>query len=149
MRNKAYQTITLLGLFFVLAASAHAQSDDKVEVNVPFDFHAGETELPAGTHDITFIAPRVMKLSSTDGQINILLQVPQRADAQGGVGGAARLVFRRYGQQYFLAEVWTGADYGRGLYMSDSERNLIKELKRGKRSAAQPLKVKVAALAKR
>jgi hypothetical protein len=38
------------------------------------------------------------------------------------------MVFHRYGQQYFLAEVWSGASHGRQLMQSKRERNLRQEL---------------------
>jgi hypothetical protein len=41
----------------------------------------------------------------------------------------ARLIFHRYGQQYFLAEVWNGMDnFGRRLLKSQEERKLQVEL---------------------
>ena len=41
----------------------------------------------------------------------------------------ARLVFHRYGQEYFLAEVWNGMDkIGRQLVKSQEERTLQLEL---------------------
>jgi hypothetical protein len=42
---------------------------------------------------------------------------------------AARLVFHRYGQRYFLAEVWNGADkVGRQLMKSRDELAIEREL---------------------
>ncbi len=41
----------------------------------------------------------------------------------------ARLVFHRYGQRYFLAEVWSGSDNtGRQLLKSRQERAIEREL---------------------
>jgi hypothetical protein len=41
----------------------------------------------------------------------------------------ARLVFHRYGERYFLAEVWNGADpTGRQLLKSQEERAIESEL---------------------
>jgi hypothetical protein len=40
----------------------------------------------------------------------------------------ARLVFHRYGERYFLAEVWNGADRaGRQLLKSQEERAIERE----------------------
>ena len=40
----------------------------------------------------------------------------------------ARLIFHRYGQTYFLAEVWTGGDStGRQLLKSKQERSMERE----------------------
>ena len=41
----------------------------------------------------------------------------------------ARLVFHRYGERYFLAEVWSGSDStGRQLMKSRQERAIEREL---------------------
>jgi hypothetical protein len=41
----------------------------------------------------------------------------------------ARLVFHRYGERYFLAEVWSGLDVsGRQLVKSQEERAIEQEL---------------------
>ena len=46
------------------------------------------------------------------------------------VQGESRLVFNRYGDQYFLSQVWmAGSDTGRDLFQSRNERNLAKESK--------------------
>jgi hypothetical protein len=40
-----------------------------------------------------------------------------------------KLVFQRYGDQYFLSEIWiSGRADGNGLYPLRAERNLAKEL---------------------
>jgi hypothetical protein len=40
----------------------------------------------------------------------------------------ARLIFHRYGQNYFLAEVWSGESTGRQLLKSKHERAIEREL---------------------
>jgi hypothetical protein len=148
MRTKAYHAIITLGLFLVLAASAHAQSGLRMEVAVPFDFHAGATQLAAGTYTVTPLSQVAMLLRSADARTSVLILAPLTAHAQ-QAAGPARLVFRRYGEQYFLAQIWPRGDYGSALYTSDRERRLARELELGKRGAAQPRKVEVAALVKR
>jgi hypothetical protein len=118
---------------------------------VPFDFYAGSTLLPSGTYTVSPTSPTspdVLSLRSADLRTSILIQAPLPAEAR-QARDHTRLVFRRYGGQYFLAEVWSQADSGSRLYVSDRERRLVKELKRGRRGAAQPLKVEVVALVTR
>ena len=46
MRNKIFSSIAVLSLFFVLAiAGIQAQRPTGVEVNLPFDFAAGNASL--------------------------------------------------------------------------------------------------------
>jgi hypothetical protein len=47
-------------------------------------------------------------------------------------------VFNRYGDQYFLSQVWiAGSDTGRDLFQSRNERSLAKESKLAKSKPEQ------------
>jgi hypothetical protein len=147
MRTKAYRTIISLGLFLALGASAQAQTGRTVTA-VPFDFYAGSTQLPAGTYIVSPVSQVALSLRNAGTGASILIRAVLPAEAR-QARDYTRLVFRRHGEQYFLAEVWSQADDGCRLYVSDRERKLVNELKRGKKSTARPLTVEVAALAKR
>jgi hypothetical protein len=41
--------------------------------------------------------------------------------------GGQRLVFNKYGDQYFLSQVWLSVDRGRQLFPSGTERNAARE----------------------
>jgi hypothetical protein len=36
------------------------------------------------------------------------------------------LVFNRYGQTYFLSQIWTGGDQGRQLFKSNREKEILR-----------------------
>src|SRR5260370_14232325 len=36
------------------------------------------------------------------------------------------LVFNRYGQTYFLSQIWTGGDQGRQLFKSNPEKGILR-----------------------
>jgi hypothetical protein len=138
MRTNTYRAAILLGLFFVLAGgSARAQFGGTVETAVPFDFHADGMKFPAGTYTITRVMPAAMRLLGADGEVNVAVHAPTTAYAQ-EADDSGRLVFRRYGEQYFLAEVWMMGERGYELIMSDRERNLVKELKRRRVRGSSP-----------
>ena len=53
MNNKTYRLVAILGIFLGFAAvSVKAQAPSKVEVNIPFEFSAGKTTLPAGIYTV-------------------------------------------------------------------------------------------------
>jgi hypothetical protein len=145
MNARILRSIVTLALFVaVSAASAHAQSGATMDVSVPFEFHAGRQTLQAGAYRITQVSTRVLELRSDDGRTSVLVEAPlaaRTAEAR----GAARLVFRRYGDHYFLAQVWTSARTGRELYTSDGERSLVEELEQVTGAAAKPATLAVAA----
>jgi len=151
MKKQAFRTITMLSLLLMLAAvSVNAQqlSENSIAVNIPFDFAVDETKLPAGKYTLRRIilpssADRLV-IRSADGRddTHTGMTRPNRASE---VQKQSKLIFNRYGDQYFLSQVWmAGSDTGRDLFKSRSERNLAKELKLA-RSKSEPQKVTLTA----
>lgn len=127
----------VMGLMLVtlsLAAavvSANAQSSRFQMANVPFDFVIGDQDLPSGSYEVS-------QITSGGG----VVQVKQREGSKSAIrlsslivktnpAERSKLVFHRYGNTYFLAEVW-GAGYtnGRKLIKSSREDSLKIELAR-------------------
>jgi hypothetical protein len=112
--RKAATRIYLLSVLiaFVLAvtifpAKAHAQIVGNIQVTVPFQFHAGDTKLPAGKYVIHMLENsdlNVMEISSVDGRTSALLQV-READAN-STPAESELIFNKYGNRYFLTKVF-------------------------------------------
>ena len=126
MKKSLFSTILMLGLVMLAAASATAQSRSPIKVQIPFDFYAGEARLAAGDYRVRFISENVLMLRSAGGK-SIIVSAPLTRE---GRNNAPRLVFHKYGDQYFLAQVWTlKAGSGRALHSSGAERKLIRELK--------------------
>ena len=134
MKKQTFRIITMLSFLLVLAAvSVNAQrlSDDSLAVNIPFDFAFGETRLPAGNYTLRRIVlpssyDRVV-IQSGRGDTHTVMTRPNRNSE---VSKQSNLVFNRYGDQYFLSQVWmSGSDTGRELFQSRNERNLAKESK--------------------
>jgi hypothetical protein len=135
MRREFLKGFTMLALIVTLAfatavVSANGQSTaNKVVANVPFEFSVGYKALPSGTYSVQSIvsAGDGLLIQSTDGKISALrlseATQPIKEKSQ------ARLLFRRYGERYFLAEVWNGIDNtGRQLTKSQEERAIANEL---------------------
>lgn len=137
MTKKIYSTFAMLGLFLVLAVgSVQAQSEGRVEVNIRFDFQVGNKVLPAGEYTVKPLTQKSVVIKSADGREVLVALTPNSVKA-GAKATTEKLVFRRYGNQYFLAQVWTirGAD-GRELAPSKAEREAKSQtLARGGRQA--------------
>ena len=106
--------ITICLLF--TSASVFAQttpSQRLMKVNIPFAFSAGDAKLPAGQYLLYTISPDWgIRFATIDGKhnafVNTLPNYPSHPSEN------SRLVFHRYGNEYFLAEVWTaGQDVAR------------------------------------
>ena len=127
---KGLAKIGLLVVMTMIAAVAptRAQSlENKLTANIPFDFIVGEKKLTAGEYRLQraqqSAGDLILQISSRDGQSNITrltFSVTTR-DPQ----DKAKLVFHRYGNEYFLSEIWpAGGLTGRELPKSRSEREL-------------------------
>lgn len=130
MRKHSLRIFLMFSLFAILAASsAQAQSAAReLTANIPFSFTIGDKTFAAGTYKIARLNQQsdatALVIKSTDGRAGrIVLTIPIQANQ---AQEKARLVFNRYGDQYFLAQVWTQADNtGLELRRSRSEGTLL------------------------
>ena len=116
MKNKIYSFVAILGILLGLAvASVHAQAPSKVEVNIPFEFSAGKTTLPAGVYSIKRMSGNNVTLRSEDGKSSVILNAPVTNNST-DPNAVERLVFERYGDQFALSQIWLTADTGRQIW---------------------------------
>ena len=112
--------ITRLSL--LAAAAACAQSSITLNADVPFDFIAGGRTLPAGHYTVNQGTGSTVNIRSHEGKGGTFAMTIPACSPNGR--HAARLVFHRYGNTYFLSEVWgSGAD-GSQLPAMRHERQL-------------------------
>lgn len=120
---------TLAVVTMLAVGSVNAQSGARIEANVPFDFTAGDAKVKAGDYSVTRIARNEFLLRSADLKTSVVVQAPVTIE-QRREGSPARLVFKRYGNEYFLAQVWSDARAeGRQLYSSKTEERLARQFK--------------------
>jgi len=120
--------LLFVALAFVTAvASANAQR--RSIANVPFEFVAGNKTLPADHYSIAdgTMGGEVVKISARKNDASVFAMTVtlsrKASDEQG------KLVFHRYGNRYFLAEIWTGGDReGQKLLKSREEKSIENEL---------------------
>jgi hypothetical protein len=111
--------------------TANGQSKHKLTANVPFDFIVGDKVLAAGQYQLNAvgIAEDALAIRSTDSKNNAIRLTNTIAASQ--ERRPARLVFHRYGNTYFLSQVWEGGEnVGRQLKKSQQERAMQRELSR-------------------
>jgi hypothetical protein len=88
-----------------LTSASHAVAQElAAKVDVPFAFQNGSQHLPAGTYRIDLNSEHVITLRGTaPNAAGVAMTNPeQRAKAQ----AKGTVVFRRYGDHYFLHEIW-------------------------------------------
>ena len=137
MKNVVARGVARLGLLAVMmiiaaSVSANAQSlNYRLTANIPFDFSVGGEKLPAGKYWINRAqqsnGDTVVQIRSTDLHSNLVrFTIPVLAAAP---AKNSSLVFRRYGDEYFLAEIWPmGSETGRELPKTRAERELARKV---------------------
>lgn len=123
MKNRTFATLGLLTLLAVACAFGR----EPMRVSVPFEFRVGATVMPAGQYDLNWSfgqSKPVLLLSSYDRQAKMWVMTDHVLNAH-GQGTEGRLVFHKYGEQYFLSEVWSfGSELGSALNKSKDEREV-------------------------
>lgn len=133
MSKQIVNRLTMLTLVLGLAlastvVTANGQlSSQLVTADIPFDFIVADQTFSSGKYTVRKATNegKVLSISSVDGKSSIRRLSNSAVDTN--EGGKARMVFHRYGQQYFLAEVWSGDKYGRQLIESKMEGHLRRE----------------------
>ena len=107
MKNFAVIALLALVAFVTLSATpSHAQT--LIKGDVPFSFYAGSRMLPAGQYSITDTGNQLAMLLSS-GPKGIEFLMPKTTDLRSDLQ-VPKLVFLRYGDEYFLAEIWSDVD---------------------------------------
>jgi hypothetical protein len=106
-------TIAITIFVAVLATAAQAQSNGAplMHASIPFAFHVGSTELPAGDYDISVLNPssdrKVLRIRNTDGRVSAMVNT---LDLNAKAPEMSKLVFHRYGDTYFFAQAQVGGE---------------------------------------
>jgi hypothetical protein len=128
---KGLTMLMLIAGVVLMAAlvSAHAQSPNSVVADIPFEFAVGGKSLKAGEYSVrAFTANGNALMISSEDSKHRVIRLANSIEAR-VVPQKAKLVFHRYGQRYFLSEVWTaGERTGRQLVKSSEERAMENQL---------------------
>jgi hypothetical protein len=128
MKKQVLKIFSMLMFAVTLSVAAvNAKPVEPLRGKIPFDFSVGNKTLPAGVYTITSLTtPGVILIRREDSRASAMI-ITFGVNAS-RVQDQTKLVFRRYGAQYFLSQVWTaGVNNGRELQKSRTERDLLKK----------------------
>ena len=119
-----YALGTIFGLLFAFSAvPGQAQAQSKIKATIPFNFVIGSNELKAGEYVVQqFGSPgsQSLRFRSENGDVEQTgFSVPLETNE---IGNHGRLVFHRYGDQYFLSQVWFAGEHGREFIAGPREK---------------------------
>ncbi|MEP6743696.1 MAG: hypothetical protein ABJB61_14455, partial [bacterium] len=121
--------------FATAVVSANAQSSNKLVAHIPFQYVVGDKAMVSGEYELRAagsngVALIVQSTNAKRSAIRLTTAIESPA-SQRPKTTRPRLVFHRYGERYFLAEVWSGGDRtGLQLLKSRQERATERELAR-------------------
>jgi len=115
MKRNVFGILTTLTLALSISIPLSAQTIAKA--TVPFDFTVGQTQMPAGTYEISPLSHsafviRGNKTAKSDLSL-FNSEEPKRGDS------TAKLVFHKYGNRYYFSQVFRG--YGGVMQLPTSK----------------------------
>jgi len=143
MQKQILKAATILSLVVALtitfAVSAAADSLGSIRVDVPFEFSAGQRVFPAGKYTIRQAGVStngLIQIRSEDGKASVFLSTHYAQSVQSRDESA--LIFHRYGDQYFLFQVWAvGETIGLEIPKSSMERQAARGIEANKGQSAR------------
>ena len=113
MKRHFYWFIAIMIIcgFFAIDGQAQTSSSPTMRAYVPFTFTVGDKSLPAGDYTVRILNPtsdrKTLQIRSENGRVSAIVQT---VGVNGALAKNTKLVFRRYGEQYFFAQAQTAGD---------------------------------------
>lgn len=149
---KGFITAALLAMAIVVAGvSAQAQTlQYRLTADIPFEFSISDQKLPAGKYSISRAqeasGDTVLQIQSTDGKSTVnRFSIPVFTFNPKKRG---ELIFHKYGDQYFLSQVWPAAgETGRAFPKTSAERTLERDARNNVVGAVKAPKAEIVVVA--
>jgi hypothetical protein len=129
-----------------LSPAMHAQDKLTVSVNVPFSFDCGTKHFAPGVYTLNLDNPSFLDISTGEDRGATIVNTSSEPNLRGG----NRVIFHKYGDRYFLAEVVV-PDLGHRATVieSDAEKHAIREYREQVKNGSVPTQVALALLPQR
>ena len=128
------QTLTLVGVLSLLLAAGSALAQNiRVQGNIPFQFVVDKGTMPADQYSIQSVGtPEGMTLLLKGEDSKSVRLISTHSVQSINSAKQTKLVFKRYGSQYFLSEVWVaGNAAGHQLRKSPREKEMALDYQPG------------------
>lgn len=138
MKTRMFLMFGALVLLAVFSATLRAQEQLAFRVSIPFAFMASGNHMPPGEYMGFHTAPAIIHIVKDDGRASAWIHV--KASPLANDETQNQLVFKRYGDNYFLNRINTGHDQ----QMHECFRCRAEETLRAQYAPAKPETVLVA-----
>jgi hypothetical protein len=121
MKKKQWQVMGFLAALLT-ASTAVGQSNYRDTIaDIPFAFTVGNHTLPPGRYTVTRLSEQALKIVNSQNQGTFALN----NRVEGRAPDSSKMVFHRYGNAYFLSEIWvSGSRTGTKVVRSRLEEEL-------------------------
>jgi len=121
MKKQIWKVVTFLAALMA-ASSAAAQTN---QGDIPFAFSVANQTLPPGRYTTIQITSTLLRIFNSHNQGVVVLTTGVDSKESEGTG---KMVFHRYGDDYFLSEVWAPAGQtGRKVVQSRAEDEVTRK----------------------
>lgn len=129
-KQRLWMPLILMAIFASAAVSTRAQAAYGVRADVPFDFIVGDKTIPAGhinAHGVSAAVVGPLSIRNLD-QGELATRVGRRVSGADN-SDQCKLVFHRYGNRYYLAQIWIPGYQAWEVMKSKGERSLEREMR--------------------
>jgi hypothetical protein len=118
-------------LLSIVAAGECLGQARSLEVTIPFAFEVGNKTLPAGSYRVESVPTgggSIEILRSNNGDVRLAIATTATISTSGKPASA--LIFHRYGNRNFLAQIRAGDGHAREVFASQQEKELARSERR-------------------
>jgi hypothetical protein len=122
MKNQTWKAAAFLGVLLVAAVAVGQNNPAVLKADIPFPFVVADHTLPAGRYEISNLGEQTLRIVNfhKQGAVVLTSRVSGRAPESSG-----KLVFYRYQDSYFLAQIWgAGSAAGKAINKCSAEKEL-------------------------
>jgi hypothetical protein len=126
MKKQTWKVVGFLAALLATSTVVGQTNRGDTIANIPFGFTVANHALPPGRYTVTRLGETMLRILSSHNQGTVVLTTKVEGKSPESAG---RMVFHRYGNTYFLSEVWVAASgTGRKVFRSRAEDELAGRL---------------------
>jgi hypothetical protein len=125
MKKQTWKVVGFLAALLATSTAVGQTNRGDTIANIPFAFRVANHTLPPGRYTVTRTGDTTLRIFNSHNQGAAVLTTRVEGKAPESTG---KMVFHRYGDAYFLSEVWVPASRsGRKVFRSRAEEELARK----------------------
>jgi hypothetical protein len=124
MRKKQWQIAGFIAALLAASAAVGQSNRGDTIANIPFAFTVSNHTLPPGRYTVTRLSDKALKIVNSQNRGTFALN----DKVEHTVSETSKMVFHRYGNAYFLSEIWaSGSRTGARVVRSRFENEIAEK----------------------